>query len=93
MITKDTLDEFPDTESWQGKTDFLVGMPEDLDNLPRTYYQALLGNVYTLTRWPDGSTARGEVPLGVLEALIGEGVREGWYDVVGTFLGASLDLD
>lgn len=85
-------DEFKPGPGWEEKTSFPIGLPVNLDELPKTYYQALLGNVYTLTRWPDGSTARGEVPLGVLEALVGEGVREGWYSASGAYLGTSLDL-
>ncbi len=78
---------------WEGKTDFLVGVPDDPAEAPMTYYQALQGNVYTLTMWRDGSTARGEVPLSVLEALIGKGVKEGWYNATGAFLGTSISLD
>lgn len=86
-------EEFEAGPYWEGKTDFLPGVPDDAAELPSTYYQALLGNVYTLTRWKDGSTARGEVPLSHLEALAGSGIREGWYDASGSFLGASLDLN
>jgi hypothetical protein len=86
-------DEFVAGPGWAEKTGFLPGLPDDMSTLPSTYYQALLGNVYTLTRWPDGSTARGEVPLSHLEALAGGGIREGWYDGAGAFLGASISLD
>jgi hypothetical protein len=75
------------------KTDFLVGVPDNPADAPITYYQALLGNVYTLTVWRDGSTARGEVPLSHLEALAGSGLREGWYNASGEFLGTTVNLN
>jgi hypothetical protein len=76
-----------------GKMDFLVGVPDDPAEVPRTYYQALMGTVYTLTRWQDGSTVRGEVPLSHLEGLAGKGIKEGWYSASGGFLGAFITLD
>jgi hypothetical protein len=75
------------------KMDFAPGVPDDPDAVPSLYYQALLGNVYTLQRWKDGSTVRGEVPLADLEALTGGSLREGWYSASGQFLGATIELD
>jgi hypothetical protein len=73
------------------KYDWAPGVPLDTSNLPRLFYQALLGRVFTLQRWPDGSTARGEVSLAELEALVGGTVREGWYDAAGIYRGAYID--
>ncbi|CAA2409784.1 hypothetical protein JTY56_gp12 [Xanthomonas phage Bosa] len=76
---------------WEGKMSFAPGVPEDPDAIPELFYQVLLGRVYTLTRWKDGSTARGEVQLADLEAVAGGTItREGWYDALGTYLGAEL---
>jgi hypothetical protein len=86
---------------WQGdgepvdtadKYDWAPGVPADPSAIPRLYYQALLGNVYTLQRWPNGDVARGSVALADLEALVGGPVREGWYDALGKYLGGSIDL-
>ena len=52
---------------WADKTSFAPGVPDDPDAVPELLYQVLLGRVFTLTRWRDGSTARGEVPLADLE--------------------------
>jgi hypothetical protein len=82
-----------DSPRWIARTDFAPGFPTDPDAIPTVHYQALHGVVYTLTRWKDGSTARGEVPLSDLEALAGAGLREGWYDATGAFLGTTVDLD
>lgn len=74
---------------WEDKTSFAPGVPDDPDAVPELLYQVLLGRVYTLTRWKDGSAARGEVQLADLEALVGGPVpREGWYDAAGAYLGA-----
>ncbi|UIS24787.1 hypothetical protein AXL1_17 [Stenotrophomonas phage vB_SmaS-AXL_1] len=76
---------------WEGKMSFAPGVPEDPDAIPELFYQVLLGRVYTLTRWKDGSTARGEVQLADLEAVAGGAItREGWYDALGAYLGAEL---
>ena len=83
------MSDFEPGPNWDDKTDFAPGVPLDLTTLPTLRYQALLGNVYTLTQWPDGSTARGEVPLAQLEALAKGPVKEGWYDAWGAYLGAS----
>lgn len=84
-------DEFEAGPEWEGKMDFAPGVPEDPDAAPDLFYQVLLGRVYTLTRWRDGSTGRGEVQLADLEALAGGPItREGWYDALGKYLGAEL---
>lgn len=76
---------------WEDKTSFAPGVPDDPDAVPELLYQVLLGKVFTLMRWRDGSTARGEVALADLEALAGSAVtREGWYDALGRYLGAEL---
>jgi hypothetical protein len=87
------MTDFTSESGWEDKTNFLVGMPEDLSELPELYYQALLGNVYTLQRWPDGSTARGEMALAELESRVGGPVKEGWYDAAGKYLGLFISLD
>ncbi|UGL62850.1 hypothetical protein [Xanthomonas phage MET13-T1] len=84
-------DEFEAGPEWEGKMDFAPGVPEDPDATPELFYQVLLGRVYTLTRWRDGSTGRGEVQRADLEALAGGPItREGWYDALGKYLGAEL---
>ncbi len=80
-----------DADRWAEKTNFAPGVPVDPGMIPRLRYQALLGRVYTLQQWKDGSTARGEVPLSQLEALVGGSVKEGWYDATGGFLGTSQE--
>ena len=86
------MDAFEPGEFWIGKTDFAPGVPVDPASIPQVRYQALHGNVYTLAQWQDGSTARGEVPLAELEALVGSPPKEGWYDSDGTYLGASQEV-
>lgn len=83
--------EFEPGPDWEDKTSFAPGVPDDPDAVPELLYQALLGRVYTLTRWKDGSTARGEVALADLEAVAGGSItREGWYDALGKYLGSEL---
>ncbi len=84
-------DDFEAGPDWESKTDFAPGVPDDPEAIPVLRYQALLGNVYTLQQWKDGSTARGEVPLATLEALIGGPAKEGWYDALGKYLGSSQE--
>lgn len=85
-------DEFEAGEHWEGKTSFMPGVPVDEDAIPERLFQVLLGNVYTLTRWKDGSTARGQIALAELEKLFGfTVVKEGWYDVLGTYKGLFLE--
>lgn len=86
-------DTWSDSPEWQAKTAFLPGLPDDLSALPRLRYQALEGRVYTLTVWRDGSTARGEVLLAELEALIGGPPRAGWYNALGEYLGQDPGLE
>ena len=74
-------------------TGFIPGLPDDLSTLPVLHYQALMGRVYTIKRWSDGSTVRGEVPLKQLEMLVGGSVKEGWYDALGEWLGMSLPME
>jgi hypothetical protein len=85
-------DEALNTQSWQDKTEDLIGLPSDLSQLPTLRYQALQGRVFTLQVWPDGSTVRGEVEVTHLEGLAGGGIKEGWYDALGNFLGAEAGL-
>lgn len=76
---------------WEDKTSFAPGVSDDPDAVPELLYQVLLGKVFTLTRWKDGSTARGEVGLADLEAVAGGPVtREGWYDALGRYVGSEL---
>ncbi|ALH23611.1 hypothetical protein PaMx28_11 [Pseudomonas phage PaMx28] len=76
---------------WEDKTSFAPGVPDDPDAAPELLYQVLLGRVFTLTRWKDGSTARGEVARADLEAVAGGPVtKEGWYDALGKYVGAEL---
>jgi hypothetical protein len=84
--------EFEAGPDWEGKTSFMPGVPDDEDAIPEVLYQVLLGNVYVLTRWKDGSTARGQILLQDLEDRLGFTiVKEGWYDVLGTYKGAELE--
>jgi hypothetical protein len=84
-------DEFEAGPHWEGKMSFMPGVPEDEDAIPERLFQVLLGNVYTLTRWKDGSTARGQMALAELEQFFGfQVVKEGWYDVLGTYQGLHL---
>ncbi|MDQ3288256.1 MAG: hypothetical protein M3Q42_08325 [Pseudomonadota bacterium] len=77
--------------TWEGKTSFLPGMPDDLSQLPTLHYQAIEGRVFTLMRWPNESVAHGEIPLTQLEDLVGKGmIEEGWYDAAGEYLGETL---
>ena len=76
---------------WADKTFFAPGVPDDLGAVPELLYQVLLGRVFTLMRWRDGSTARGETQLANLEAVAGSAVtREGWYDALGKYIGPEL---
>jgi hypothetical protein len=87
------MEDFEPGPGWAEKTGFAPGVPEDDVAIPVVRYQALMGNVYTLVRWQDGSTVRGEVPLAELVALVSGPVREGWYDAAGAYLGASISLE
>ncbi len=70
------------------KEDWLPGMPEDLDSIPELRYQVIGGRVYSIKRWRDGSSARGETDLDTLAALAGKAItREGWYDALGAYVG------
>lgn len=74
---------------WVGKTSFAPGVPENKDAIPELLYQVLDGRVFTLTRWKDGSTARGEVPLSDLTAVAGKAIsHDGWYDALGKYMGS-----
>lgn len=83
-------DNFEAGPFWEGKTGFAPGVPEKEDAGPMLRYQALLGRVYMLQTWPNGSSARGEIPLAQLEALAGGPVKEGWYNALGEWLGVSV---
>lgn len=73
---------------WEGKMAFAPGVPVDPQAIPTVHYQVLLGRVYTLTQWKDGSTARGETSLASLEGRAGQPItKEGWYDVRGRYIG------
>lgn len=83
--------EFLPGPDWDDKVSFAPGVSDDPDAVPELLYQVLLGRVYTLTRWRDGSTARGEVPLADLEGVAGKPVtKEGWYDALGSYVGPEL---
>ena len=84
-------DELEPGPEWEGKMGFAPGVPDDPDAIPERLYQVLLGRVYTLTRWKDGSTARGEVALADLEAVAGGAItKEGWYNALGKYQGSEL---
>lgn len=69
---------------------FIPGMPDDLSSLPELLFQVILGKVYSVSRWPNESTTRGEMTLAELEARFGEPVlKEGWYSASGNYLGAN----
>lgn len=69
-------------------SDWAPGMPDDPDTLPTTLYQLMDGRVHTLMTWPDESMARGEVPLQqLLDLLDGRQPIDGWYDLLGRYLG------
>lgn len=83
--------EFEPWPDWEDKTSFAPGVSDDPDAIPELVYQVLLGRVFSLTRWKDGSTVRGEVALADLEAVTGSAItREGWYDALGTYIGIEL---
>lgn len=68
---------------------FIPGMPDDISLLPELLFQVVLGKVYSINRWPDETTARGELTLAELEARFGESIlKEGWYSASGAYLGA-----
>lgn len=70
---------------------YAPGMPDDPSLLPELLFQVVLGRAYSLRRWPNESTARGELPLADLEARFGAPLaREGWYSATGAYLGAQL---
>lgn len=84
----DTFEPGPD---WEDKTGFAPGVPDDPDAIPELFYQVLLGKVFTLQRWKDGSTVRGEILLADLEALAGQTIsKEGWYDALAKYIGPEL---
>ena len=76
--------------TWEGKTSFLIGMPDDLSHLPTLHYQLIQGRVFTLQQWPDESVSRGEVSLQQLVNLTEQPLEDGWYSASGTYLGAEL---
>lgn len=86
-------EEFEPGPGWADKTGFAPGMPEDAADIPTMRYQVLHGRVFTLTRWRDGSTARGETELAVLQKLVDGPIREGWYNAVGDYLGDNPGLE
>lgn len=81
-----------DNKALQDKMDqFIPGMPDDPSTLPELFFQVILGRAYSLMRWPNESTARGEVTLQELEERFGAPlVKEGWYSASGAYLGAQL---
>lgn len=91
MAGNNDVGAFEPSEEWEGKTSFAPGVPEDPAARPELWYQVLAGQVFTLMRWTDGSTARGSVDLGTLEDVAGAPiVREGWYDALGQYVGDQL---
>lgn len=91
-MAKEDEVEFELGPDWEDKTSFVPGVPDDPDAIPERLFQVLLGRVFTLTRWKDGSVARGETDLAELEGLFGAPVsKEGWYDVLGSYLGSELE--
>lgn len=74
-------------------TDFAPGMPLDPNAIPEVHYQVLAEKVFLLQRWKNGSTLRGEIEMETLAQRIGSQPQEGWYDVLGTYLGAAPDFD
>lgn len=75
------------------KYHFAPGMPDDREAIPTLHYQVLAGRVYTLKRWKDGSTVRGELTLAEMEQYTGvKPTQEGWYTASGRHLGDEIDL-
>lgn len=79
--------------SWEGKTEWPIGLPVDPLDAPTLLYQALLGRVYTRLSYRDGTVSRGQIEPAVLEALVGGGLKEGWYSASGDYLGATVPGD
>lgn len=98
QIDTDSVSAADEQAEWQDlglsietRLDFAPGVPEDPASIPVLHYQVLAGKVFTLMRWPDGSTARGETSIETLARLAGGPVaKEGWYNVLGKYLGAEL---
>jgi hypothetical protein len=72
--------------------DFLPGMPDDLTQIPTLVYQVIEGRVFTLMKWANGSTARGETTLEALQRLHGAAPKAGWYSASGKYLGSDPGL-
>ncbi len=91
MAAQDVGGAFEPSEEWEGKVSFAPGVSDDPAARPELWYQVLAGQVFTLMRWADGSTARGQVDLATLEDVAGGPItREGWYDALGTYAGDQL---
>lgn len=74
--------------SIEDRMDFAPGVPIDPSAIPELRYQLLNGQVYTLTVWASGSTARGSVPVRELQDRAGSSeLEEGWYSALGEYLG------
>lgn len=85
------VDEFEVGLEWEGKMDFVLGVFEDFDVVLELFYQVLFGRVYILIRWWDGFMGWGEVQLIDFEVFVGGLIIwEGWYDVLGKYLGVEL---
>lgn len=91
--TRDTFSDRVRTERFVGGLESAIGMPTDPAAIPEVRYQVLGEKVFLLQHWKDGSTVRGEIEMQTLANLMG-GVmpQEGWYDVLGTYLGPEPDL-
>jgi len=72
--------------------DFLPGMPDDLTQIPTLVYQVIEGRVFTLEKWPNGTTTRGEATLEALQRLHGSAPKAGWYSASGKYLGSDPGL-
>lgn len=71
------------SEHWRRKTDALVGIVEPF---PTLRFQVLLGRVYVLQKWDNGSAAHLETETSHLEKLHGSKIQDGWYDANGVYL-------
>lgn len=79
--------------SIEDRMDFAPGVPTDLSAIPTVRFQYLANQVFTLTVWQSGSTARGQIPVKELQDRVGQTeLQEGWYSALGEFLGDDPQL-
>lgn len=88
----DDINDLPADElaRWVEKTAYAPGVPDDPKLIPTLRYLKQGDRVYTLQKWRDGATVRGEVKVDALNDLRqeeGEATEDGWYNALGIFLG------